>query len=66
MAKVIWEECEMCGDFACNLHHMHAADCSCPVIDVWAEADLCPYTDHVTGAVKTWVAKNPFEDEEDA
>jgi DNA (cytosine-5)-methyltransferase 1 len=31
-----WIPCpEECGDFFCNLHQMHTADCECPPIDEW-------------------------------
>jgi DNA (cytosine-5)-methyltransferase 1 len=38
-----WERCEVCEDFLCNIHHEHAADCTCPAIDEWADQDLNPY-----------------------
>lgn len=42
-----WTECECCGDFWCNLHGMHAYDCSCPPVDEWAAVDLWPYAPSV-------------------
>jgi DNA (cytosine-5)-methyltransferase 1 len=38
-----WTECPDCGDFWCNLHGEHAADCACPPVDEWAEYSLSPY-----------------------
>jgi len=42
-----WTECPDCGDFFCNIHQEHAADCDCPGIEEWAEFDVFPYTSQV-------------------
>ena len=41
----VWEKCECCDDFLCNLHGDHVGDCECPPIEDWAELDLYPYDD---------------------
>ena len=39
-----WVECPGgCGDFACEAHELHVADCACPAIEVWVDAGLWPY-----------------------
>jgi hypothetical protein len=40
-----WVRCEECDDFVCTRHPgLHAADCECPPIDIWALYDLDPYS----------------------
>lgn len=41
--KPIWERCNCCDDFICNLHEVHVYDCACPEIDVWIELTIDPY-----------------------
>lgn len=38
-----WQPCDSCDDHVCNIHGVHAHECECPGIDVWAEHDLSPY-----------------------
>jgi DNA (cytosine-5)-methyltransferase 1 len=40
---VPWMPCPDCDDYWCRLHGMHAYDCPCPAIDVWAAQGLSPY-----------------------
>jgi hypothetical protein len=39
----IWIECENCDEYWCNIHEMHAFECDCPPLEVWAEWDINPY-----------------------
>lgn len=48
-----WEPCEMCEEYLCNLHGEHAADCSCPGVDWWAERELWPYESTVDEYLRT-------------
>ncbi len=32
--KPIWTPCD-CGEFFCNIHHVHAHECECPPVDEW-------------------------------
>jgi hypothetical protein len=61
---VIWEECEMCGDYICNIHEVHTAECSCPCIEVWVSDLKFPYDDEVTDESIEWVNNNPYNEEE--
>ncbi len=44
MSEPCWERCDMCDDFICNIHGMHAYDCTCRNINWWVGLDMCPYT----------------------
>ena len=44
-----WVQCEMCQDFWCLTHKMHAHDCPCPAIEEWMEAGKWPYGDPPPG-----------------
>lgn len=44
-AQPLWTECEMCGEYWCNLHQQHAHDCACPDIDAFAELNIWPYAE---------------------
>ena len=33
--RPVWERCECCNDYLCNLHGGHAHECCCPDIDTW-------------------------------
>jgi len=37
-----WVRCEMCEDFNCTIHGMHAYDCPCPPIEEWSEDPYDP------------------------
>jgi hypothetical protein len=37
----IWTPCTSCGEFWCNLHELHVADCDCPPIEL---LDQDPYS----------------------
>ena len=39
--RPIWEPCDDCEEYVCNIHHENAADCPCPGIDDW---NVDPYT----------------------
>jgi len=36
----IWQRCQCCEDYWCNIHHMHAYDCDCPPIE---DFEVYPY-----------------------
>ena len=36
----VWQRCDCCEDYWCNLHHMHAYDCDCPPVE---EFERYPY-----------------------
>jgi hypothetical protein len=38
-----WELCPDCEEFWCLVHQMHAADCPCPEIEIWADVGISPY-----------------------
>ena len=38
-----WTVCDMCEDYFCNVHDMHAADCPCPGVDYLYGIDFDPY-----------------------
>lgn len=29
----LWQRCQCCEDYWCNIHHMHAYDCDCPPVE---------------------------------
>ena len=39
-----WTPCDMCEDYICNIHEMHAHDCVCKPIEWWYDRDMAPYT----------------------
>lgn len=39
-----WTLCDMCEDYICNIHKMHAHDCDCQPIEWWYIQEMCPYT----------------------
>jgi len=41
----VWEPCECCDDYVCNLHDCHVADCPCPDIEAWVDKNVFPYAD---------------------
>lgn len=41
--RPLWEQCECCDDYVCNMHGMHAYDCECPDIDAFMLLDIYPY-----------------------
>lgn len=43
VCRPAWVVCEMCEDYFCNRHNMHAADCECPDLEAWAEVGDDPY-----------------------
>ena len=55
-----WIQCHECGDYICQVHFMHVADCDCPVIDVWAEHDLYPYEPNDKDKVTAFIAAHPI------
>ena len=59
-----WIRCLDCDDYVCTIHEEHAADCSCPAIEAWAEAGHCPYDDPVTKEIADFVAENPIDMDE--
>lgn len=38
-----WTRCACCEDYWCHVHDEHVWECSCPALEIWAEADLSPY-----------------------
>ena len=42
-----WQQCDLCDEYICNLHHEHAFECECPSIDEWVEHDIFPYANTV-------------------
>jgi hypothetical protein len=34
MARPAWTHCS-CGEFWCNIHQEHVADCACPPVEDW-------------------------------
>ena len=38
-----WVPCDACGDFLCERHGGHVADCDCPDIDTFTAAGVWPY-----------------------
>lgn len=57
-----WVECDMCGDGYCMFHDMHVADCDCPSIEFWVEADLYPYDAIDRDELADFLVDNRFED----
>lgn len=57
---ILWQRCELCEDFVCNWHGVHAWECDCPDIDYWAEHDVDPYDEmpwwwvEFTGESQSW------------
>ena len=49
----LWEQCECCEDFLCNLHEVHVYDCACPDIDKFAELGIYPYEN---GSLEAYLA----------
>jgi len=47
MADVLpaWIPCELCEDFNCTYHNLHAWECDCPGVEIWLSHNLDPYTD---------------------
>jgi len=41
--KPVWEKCDMCDDFICNVHQSHVYDCECPGIEFWVDHEVWPY-----------------------
>lgn len=39
-----WVRCECCEDYICQVHGVHAFECSCPPIETWADSDSDPYS----------------------
>jgi len=64
-AAPTWIKCPDCDEeYACTIHGGHAADCSCPGIEDWAEAGHCPYDDPVTKEIRDFVDANPMNMDE--
>jgi len=40
---VIWEPCDQCEEFWCNLHMMHAHECECRDVIEWGDLGIDPY-----------------------
>lgn len=55
---MIWVKCDMCDEWLCRIHGEHVADCPCPSLDVWVEADRDPYLDECNDEVTKWVSEN--------
>lgn len=39
----IWEKCNYCDEFICNLHGCHDFECDCPDTDEYTNANIWPY-----------------------
>ena len=50
--KPCWTPCDMCEDYICNIHEMHAYDCLCEPVEWWYENDMDPYTTTVEQYLK--------------
>jgi hypothetical protein len=37
-----WMRCTDCGDFWCNVHRQHVADCACPPPEAWTQDPYSP------------------------
>jgi predicted nucleic acid binding AN1-type Zn finger protein len=61
---IVWEACDCCDEYLCNIHMLHASECDCPAIDAWAETEWNPYISKVTTKLLDWVGANSFEHED--
>ena len=51
-----WTECEMCGEFNCNIHPgHHACECECEGVEWWDERGMLPYETTVADYLR-WLA----------
>ena len=60
----VWEPCDCCDEYLCNIHYRHAHECDCPSIDVWATSSFYPYVTKATPDVVAWVENHPHRDDE--